>query len=103
MGQSIRYQTVEHDDNTITVDEIHKVVIHRFQVNNFEDPDLYAGEPLWHWQQTPQGQFIMKHAVDKPEWRRHENLTMGYEYAIIVEIEKKKLTEFYLKFGKINA
>lgn len=104
MGLSIRYQTIEHDDNTVTVEEIHKVVVHRFIMGDCEDPDIYAAQPLWEWESSDAGQYVMKHAVDKPEWRRNTSyLTMGYEYAIIAELEKKKLAEFYLKFGKVNA
>ena len=43
----------------------------------------------------------MKHAIDTPEWRRHmDPMFMGYRYIIIAELEAKKLSEFYLKWGK---
>ena len=97
-----RVRCVVNSDNTVS--EIHKVVVHRFQLSDVEDPDLYAGQPIWEWQQSEPGQFVMNNAVVKPEWHRNVNhLTMGYEYAIIAELEKKKLAEFYLKFGKPNA
>ena len=86
------------------VEEIHKVVVHRFKMSDCEDPDIYAAAPIFDWERSEAGQFVLKHAIDKPEWHRHISyLTMGYEYAIIAELEKKKLTEFYLKFGKVNA
>lgn len=97
-----RVRCVVNSDNTVS--EIHKVVVHRFQMSDVDDPDLYAAQPLWEWQQSEAGQFVMNNAVDKPEWQRnHSYLTMGYEYVIIAELEKKKLAEFYLKFGKPNA
>jgi hypothetical protein len=97
-----RVRCVVNSDNTVS--EIHKVIVHRFRLSDVEDPDLYAGEPIWEWQQSEAGQFVMNNAVDRPEWHRNvDHLTMGYEYAIIAELEKKKLTEFYLKFGKVNA
>lgn len=101
MGLSVRYQCVEHDDNTVTVDEIHKVVVHKFDMSDVEDPDLYAAEPLWNWQQSEAGQFVMKHAIDKPEWHRHmDPMFMGYRYIVVAELEAKKLSEFYLRFDK---
>jgi hypothetical protein len=102
MGQ-IRWQHFEKDGHTF-VEEIHKVVVHRFKLSDVDDPDLYAAEPLWQWQQTEAGQFVMEHAINKPEWHRNNNIIhWGYEYAIVAELEKKKLTEFYLRWGKPNG
>jgi len=86
-----------------TVLEFHKVVVHRFKVGDVEDPDLYAAQPLWEWEQSEQGKFVMNHAVEKPEWQRHtDHLSFEYEYVIIAKLEKKKLSEFYLKWGKVK-
>jgi hypothetical protein len=83
-----------------TVEEIHTVVVHKFQVGDVEDADLYAGEPLWKWQESDAGKFVMEHAKVTPMWQRTvDNLTWGHTYAIIAELEKKKLSEFYLRFG----
>lgn len=95
---SIRFRVV--DDK---VEEIHKIVVHRFRISDVDDPEIYAAEPLWEWQQSEQGQFVMTHAIDAPVF--HKNLNQSsfeYEYAIVAELEKKKLTEYYLKFGPIN-
>jgi hypothetical protein len=97
---SIRCQVRVVGDQHI-VDEIHKVVVHRFRMGDVEDPDLYAAQPIYEWQQTDQGKFIMEHAIDKPEWHRQlDPQSYGYQYAIVAELEKKKLSEFYLKWGK---
>lgn len=96
----VRY-TVDENHN---VQEIHRVVVHRFVVNEYEDPDMHAAQPLWAWQVSEAGKFVTKHAVTKPEWHAiRDHLTLGYQYAIIAELEKKKLSEFYLRFEKINA
>ena len=95
MGK-VRY-TVE---DTV-VKEIHKVVVHQFSLADVEDPDIYAAEPLWNWEQSEAGKFVMKHAIDKPEWRRHmDPMFMGYRYIVVAELEAKKLSEFYLRFDK---
>jgi hypothetical protein len=96
---SIRFQVVE-DDGYHRVDEIHKIVVHKFDIRDVDDPDVYAGEPLWQWQNSDKGKFVMEHAVDKPEWQRYmDPMFMGYRYIIIAELEKKKLAEFYLRWG----
>lgn len=99
---SIRYRTIENKDGTVTVEEIHKIVVYRFKLSDVEDPDLYAAEPIYNWQQTEQGKFIMEHSLDAPVFHKHMNIdTYGYDYAITAELEKKKLSEYYLKWGKI--
>ena len=46
----------------------------------------------------------MEHAIDKPTWHRQlDQFSYGYEYAIEAELEMKKLSEFYLKFGNKNG
>lgn len=83
---------------------IHKVVVHRFNVGDCDDPVLYAASPLYHWEKSEAGQFIMEFAEAAPIWHQtHNVMTMGYEFAVVAEIEEKKLSEYYLRFGKING
>lgn len=99
---SVRYRVLQENGQQI-VEEIHKVVVHRFLVSDVDDPDIYAGQPLWEWEKSDAGQFVMKYAVDKPEWHRQIDVTsMGHKYAIVAELEKKKLAEFYLRWGNIK-
>ena len=99
---AVRWRQVEKDGNTV-VEEIHKLVVHRFQVSEVDDPDLYAAEPIYKWEKSEPGQFVMKHAIDKPEWRRALDASFyGYSYIIVAELEMKKLSEFYLRFGPIE-
>ena len=99
---TVRFQVIERDGLQI-VQEIHKITVHAFLVGDVEDPDLYAAEPMWDWQQSDAGKFVMEHAIDKPEWQRHPDpMFMGYRYIIIAELESKKLSEFYLRFGKLD-
>lgn len=97
---NIRCRVVQKDNQEI-VEEIHKVVVHRFRVGDVEDPDIYAAEPIWKWQQTDAGKFIMEHAVDTPSYHQQMDFqNYGYQFVIIAELEKKKLSEFYLRFDK---
>ena len=79
----------------------HKIVFYAFMLGDVEDPDIYAAGPIWDWQQTEQGKFVMQYAESKPEWNRHiDHAHYGYRFAITAVMEEKKLTEYYLKFGK---
>jgi hypothetical protein len=73
--------TVDDDHN---VKEIHKVVVYRFKVGDVDDPDLYIAEPIWDWQKSEAGKFVLEHAIETPSWHRHLNHMMyGYEYVIV--------------------
>jgi hypothetical protein len=99
---SIRWQVVQKDGVQI-VEEIHKVVVHTFSMGDVEDPDLYAAQPLYDWQHSPAGEYVMKHALETPIWHRQADpVNWGHQYIIVAELEKKKLSEFYLKFDKVK-
>ena len=97
---TVRFQVVETNGQEI-VQEIHKVVVHRFNVSDSDDPEIYAAEPIYRWQKSEAGQFVMKHAIDVPVFHKNINYaSYGYEYAITAELEMKKLSEFYLRCGR---
>jgi hypothetical protein len=101
MGQ-VRYEYVDKDGQRI-VKEIHKVVVHTFRMGDVEDPDLYASEPLMKWQDSDEGKFVLEHAVETPIWQKNvDNVNWGWQFVIIAELEKKKLSEYYLRFDKVK-
>ena len=101
MGKVRWEQSYEGDQ--LVVKEIHKIVVQRFRLGDVEDPDLYASEPLYKWQESDPGKFVMKHAIDKPIWHRQlDQSTYGYQYVIEAELEMKKLSEYYLRYGSVS-
>jgi hypothetical protein len=85
------------------VHEIHTVVVHRFRMGDVEDPDIYAAEPLYNWQQSEIGQWVMEKAVDTPEWHRHvDHTTYGYQYAIVAKLKDVDYTFWVLKWGSVD-
>jgi len=98
---SVRFRTVEVSPDMVAVEEIHKVVVHRFRIGDVEDPEIYAAEPIYNWQQSDAGKFVMEHAIDEPVWLKDiDSESWSYQYVIVAELEKKKLAEFYLRFDK---
>jgi len=80
--------------------KIHKVVVHRFMMGDVDDPDIYAAQPLWEWQQSEMGKWVMERAVDTPEWHRHvDHTTYGYQYAIVAKMKDVDYTFWTLKWG----
>lgn len=89
------------DDKVV---ETKKIVVHTFQMGDVEDPDLYAAEPLYQWQNSEAGKWVMENSLDTPEWHRHADpVNWGHKYAVTAVFESKKLTEYYLRFGKPTA
>ena len=71
--------------------------VHRFQIGDVEDPDVYAAQPLWEWQNSALGKWVMENAVDTPEWRLNTSWDyMGYACVITAEFEDEKTTEWLL-------
>lgn len=100
---AVRFYVDDSDPNNHIVKEIHKVVVHRFRMSDVDDPDLYAAEPMYQWEKSDAGQFIMENAEETPSWHRHiDHTSFGYEYVIVAELEKKKLSEFYLRWGNFT-
>jgi len=83
-----------------SIEELHKIVVHSFSVGDAEDPDIYAAQPLWDWQESEKGKWVMEHAIETPTWNRDlDFVTYGYRYAIVAELPGARATEYYLKWG----
>ena len=77
------------------------VVVYHFPMGDVEDPDLYAAQPLYEWQQTEAGQWVMEHAVETPFWHRMVNpYTFGHTYYIIARFKEQDHTYWALKWQK---
>jgi len=79
--------------------ETKEIIVHTFEVGDVEDPDLYAAEPIYKWQQTPAGTWVMKNSLEAPTWSRHSLLNSYYtRYKIVANFTLKKLSEYYLRW-----
>jgi len=79
---------------------IHKVVVHTFMLGDVDDPELYAAEPLINWQNSEMGKWVMKHAVETPEWHKHlDQSVYGYRFAIVAKLKDKDYTFWTLKWN----
>ena len=77
------------------------VVVHSFGMGDVDDPDLYAAEPMYQWQQSEAGQWVMAHAVETPFWHRHvDPYSYGYRYYIVARLSEKDQTFWTLKWQK---
>ena len=79
------------------------VVVHHFLMGDVEDPDLYAAQPLYEWQQSEVGAWIMSHAVEPPFWTRQPDMgSYGYRYYVVARLKEADQTYFQLKWSSIK-
>ena len=101
LGRGPRKDTYRYMIINDQVEEVREIVVHEFTMGDVEDPDLYAAEPLWKWQQSELGAWIIENAVETPSWYRiPDQLQYGYKFQILAKLSGARLTEYMLRHGK---
>jgi hypothetical protein len=77
-----------------------KITFHTFGMGDVDDPELYAAQPLYEWQQTDQGQWVMENCSDPQYIIRPDVNSFGNKIIVYGEIEDQLATEYLLKWGK---
>ena len=76
-----------------------EIVVHRFIVEWSDDPIIMAGEPLYKWEQSDAGKWVMEHAVEKPRWERFQDWRgFSQQFAVIARLTDQDQTYFRLRF-----
>lgn len=76
-----------------------KICVHSFRLSDSDDPEIYAAEPIYNWQQSEQGQWVMSHSTTKPFFNIDVDHTIyGYRCRIFADLNDKDLTFFKLKW-----
>jgi hypothetical protein len=75
------------------------IVVHTFRLGDVDDPEIYAAGPIYDWQRTEAGGWVMDHAVTQPRWaKRTDYHTYGYEFDIIARLSEADQIFFKLKY-----
>lgn len=72
--------------------------IHTFQLNDTDDPEIYAAQPIWEWQQTDKGKWVMEHALDPTYSISVDPMNYGYVVVIHAHMLPKDWTEYLFRF-----
>jgi len=76
------------------------VCVHTIKMGDVEDPDLFVADPIWKWQQTESGKWVMENAVEQPYWIRNiDTLNYGHTYKIMARLSEQNRTFWELKWG----
>lgn len=78
----------------------YSVIVHTIRMSDVEDPDLFVAQPIYEWQQSEEGKWVMANSLPVPSWHRDiDHLTMGYRYTIRAYLSPKNYTFWKLKYG----
>lgn len=77
----------------------HNIVVHKFNMGDVEDPDLYVASALLDWQQSEQGKFVLNYTRTPMRWHRQlDYLNMGYVYYLTAELAPEDLVAYRLRW-----
>lgn len=68
-------------------------------MGDVEDPEIYAAQPLYEWQQTVKGQWVMKNCPDPKYSVRMDPGLYGYKIEVWGDVEDKLAVEYLLKWN----
>jgi hypothetical protein len=74
-----------------------RYVLHRFTLNDCDDPEIYMAQPIYEWQQTPAGKWCMEKATELEYHTQMDYQNMGYCVAITGYLSGKNATFWELK------
>jgi hypothetical protein len=81
-----------------------ETLLHSFRLGDVEDPQIYAAEPLWQWQQSEAGQWCMENCIQTPEWHtRLDHSNYGYRVDIVGKLSEQNFTYFRLKYSPVDC
>lgn len=76
-----------------------KVVVFRFRMGDVEDPQIFAAEPLYEWENSEAGKWVIKNSVKTPSWHIVPNIDFyGNDIIVTAEFKPKEYTYWKLKY-----
>lgn len=84
--------------------KISDVVVASFILGDVDDPDLYIADPIYRWQQTEAGKWVMEHAVEQPFWHRiMDPHAWGHRYDIVARLKESDEVYWTLKWKNAQS
>jgi len=77
-----------------------RTILYEFSMGDVEDPEIYAAEPLWQWQQSDAGKWCMKNCLpDSVTWGLSADmLNWGHRVTVYGDLAEHDHTYFRLKY-----
>lgn len=95
---AVIFHRITNSNDNPTITPIHKTAVYSFHAD--DDADAMHRFMLWRYTSSP-GAFLGEHSVEPLEFYKTMDQSMfAYKCVVVAVLEEKKLSEFYLKFGK---
>ena len=75
------------------------ITFHQFSMGDVDDVDIYAAQPIYEWQQTEQGQWVMQHAQDLRYYTNPDLTSFGHRITIRGQLDERLATEYFLRWS----
>jgi len=76
-----------------------KVHVHTITMGDVDDPEIYIAQPIYEWQQTEKGKWVMENSAPAPSYHRYNDVMhYGYTFYICAYLNEKDYTYYRLKF-----
>lgn len=72
-------------------------IVKQIRMGDVEDPDLFVAQPIYEWQQTEAGKYVMQNSNPEPMWLRNFS-SYGYVYSIKAYFTPEQVTYWKLKY-----
>ena len=80
-----------------------KIIVHEAMLVDNEDPQIYAAVPIYEWQQSDSGKWVMANALITPFWKTVVDYNnANTKVQIIADLKEQDITYFKLKWGKFK-
>ena len=74
------------------------MIFHTFSIGDSEDPEIYAAQPIWEWQQTEKGSWVMEHGLDLAYTIQPDISSFGNKVAITGRLNQEDEVYYTLKY-----
>ena len=77
-----------------------KVLVHKFNLGDVEDPEIYAAEPILEFERTEQGQWLVENSYKQMTYDIvADPSTFAYKVVLHAWLNEKDLTFYKLKWS----
>ena len=80
-----------------------RLSLHQFRMSDVDDVEIYVAQPIYEWQQTPQGRWCTELAENLHYLTGFDPNGFGYRITITGDLEDKLATEFLLRWNNAQS
>ena len=80
-----------------------QITFYQFRLGDVDDIDIYAAMPIYEWQRTDQGRWVMEHATDLVYRTEPDITAYGHHVMVQGRLEGKSITEYFLRWNNAQS